>query len=254
MSTSPTVTVRGEGQVEGPPELATVTAVLHTSGRTAADVTRSLAGLARRVDAAITDLVHDSVRTDPLSVTPVFDRRSGAKITGYTGRYSTRLTLADFSGLSDLVVALTGLPGAQVDGPLWSLRPGSTLERDARRAAVAAAVARARDYADALGATLGDLLELSDAEPGGGWAMPRRYAMAFKGGDEAPPEIDLEPQPQTVSASVTARFALADVPRDLGVPVPTISERPRSERRSGSVTEGPVGCGHVQQGARRQPG
>lgn len=212
MSTTPTVTVRGEGQVEGPPELATVSAILHTSGRTAADVTRSLADLARQVAAALPDLPSASVRTDPLSVTPVFDRRSGVRITGYAGRYATRVTLADVDGLSDVVVALTGLPGASVDGPWWSLRPGSPLERDARRAAVADAVARARDYADALGATLGDLLELADTDSGGHGLVPRAFALATGGGE--PPELDLDPQPQTVSASVTARFAL------LGVPAP----------------------------------
>ena len=70
MSATPTVTVRGEGQVEGPPELATVSVVLHTSGRTATDVTRALGDLARQVDAARPDLVYDAVRTDPLQVTP----------------------------------------------------------------------------------------------------------------------------------------------------------------------------------------
>ena len=211
MSKQPRVTVQGEGQVEGPPELATVSATLHTSGRSAADVTRSLADLARQVDEALPDLVYDSVRTDPLSVSPVFDRRSGVRITGYTGRYATRFTLADFTGLSDLVVALTGLPGAQVDGPHWSLRPGSDLERQARTAAVSAAVARARDYAAALGASRGDLLELSDT--GGGFSSPRPLmAMAFKGAEAAPLDLDLDPQPQTVTATVTARFALTDVP------------------------------------------
>ena len=142
----------------------------------------------------------------------MFDRRSGAKITGYTGRYSTRLTLADFAGLSELVVALTGLPGAEVTGPSWSLRRGSALEREARTAAVVSAVARARDHAAALGATLGDLLDLSDAQGGGGWAA-QAYGMPFRdGGDDTPLELDLAPQPQTVTASVTARFALTDVP------------------------------------------
>lgn len=211
MTATPTVTVRGEGQAEGPPELATVSAVLHVSGRTAADVTRSLAELSRQVNAALPDLAFDSVRTDPLQVTPVFDRRSGVKITGWTGRYSTRLTVADFAGLSDLVVALTGLPGAQVDGPWWSLRRGSPLEQQARLAAVRAAVTRARDYASALGATLGDLQELSDTD-GGMSGMPARFAMSAKAGGEAPPELDLEPQPQTVTANITARFALTDVP------------------------------------------
>jgi len=211
------VTVRGEGQVEGPPELATVSAVLHTSGRTAAEVTRSLADLAHQVEAALRDLPFDTVRTDPFAVSPVFDRRSGVKITGCTGRYSTRLTLADFFGLSDLVVALAGLPGAQVDGPWWSLRRTSPLHREARVDAVRAAVARAQDYATALGATLGDLLELSDTDAGFGGRMPRAFAIAKGGGP--PPELDLEPQPQTVTATVTARFALTDVPPAAALPL-----------------------------------
>ena len=36
------------------------------------------------------------------------------------------------------------------------------------------------------------------------------FAMAKGGGEE--PELDLEPQPQTVTAAVTARFALPGVP------------------------------------------
>ncbi len=205
---TPTVTVRGEGQAEGPPELATVSAVLHTSGRTAAEVTRSLADVAHQVEAALPDLAYETVRTEPFSVSPVFDRRSGVRITGYAGRYSTRLTLADFFGLSDLVVALAGLPGASVDGPWWSLRRDSPLHREARLDAVRAAVVRARDYATALGAALGDLLELSDTDGTG--SLPARFAMSAKAGGE--PELDLEPQPQTATANVTARFALTDVP------------------------------------------
>ena len=215
-SPAPTVTVRGEGQAEGPPELATVSAVLHTSGRTAAEVTRALADVAHQVEAALPDLPFETVRTDPFSVSPVFDRRSGVHITGYSGRYSTRLTLADFFGLSDLVVALAGLQGAQVDGPWWSLRRGSPLQREARTDAVRAAVARARDYADALGATLGGLRELSDTDGGLGGAMPRTFSMA-KGAGE-PPQLDLEPQPQTVTASVTARFALTRMPPSEALP------------------------------------
>lgn len=215
MSATPTVTVRGEGQVEGPPELATVTAVLHTSGRTAADVTRSLAEIAHQVEVALPDLHFETVVTDPFSVSPVFDRRPGVRITGYTGRYATRLTVAEFSGLSDLVVALAGLPGVQVSGPSWSLRRGSPLEHEARRDAVRTAVARARDYAAALGATLGELLELSDTDGGMG-AMPRMFAMSAPGGPA--PELDLEPQPQTVTASVTARFTLNDVPTAAALP------------------------------------
>jgi uncharacterized protein YggE len=213
---APTVTVRGEAQVEGPPELATVSAVLHTSGASAAEVTRALADLGQQLDRALPDLVFDSVRTDPLSVAPVFDRRSGVRVTGYAGRSATRLTLADFSGLADLLVALSALPGVQLDGPWWSLRHASPLEQQARLAAVRAAVARARDYAAALGATLGDLLELSDTDGGMAGVVPRAFAMAAGAGA---PELDLEPQPQTVNAAVLARFSLVGVPAAAAFPL-----------------------------------
>ena len=150
-----------------------MSAVLHASGRTAAEVTRALADLAHQVEAALPDL---PLRQRPHGTVLGLARSSTAaracSITGYTGRYATRLTLADFFGLSDLVVALAGLPGAQVDGPSWSLRRGSPLHQEARVDAVRAAVARARDYAAALGATLGDLLELSDTDGGMGGASP----------------------------------------------------------------------------------
>jgi hypothetical protein len=41
--------------------------------------------------------------------------------------------------------------------------------------------------------------------------MPRHYAMEMAKGGPAP-ELDLEPWVQTLTASVTARFALTDVP------------------------------------------
>lgn len=204
----PTVTVRGEGQAEGPPELAAVSAVLHTAGRTAAEVTASLADIVRAVDAARPDLVYTAVRTEPLQVSPVFDRRSPMRVTGYRGRYATRLELADFDRLDRVVVALAGLPGSEVTGPEWSLRPHSPLHRAARLAAVDDALRRARDYATALHAGLGDLLELSEVDSGFG-GSPRAYAMA-RGTEE--PTFDFEPQPQTVSARVTARFELRDLP------------------------------------------
>ncbi|MEZ0493907.1 SIMPL domain-containing protein [Kineococcus sp. TBRC 1896] len=218
MSGRASLTVQGEGRVEGPPELATVSAVLHTSGRSPTVVTGALADLARQVHEVLSGFAPDSVRTDPLSVSPVVDRRSGTRITGWTGRFSTRVTLAaDATDLSALVVAFTGLPGVAVDGPWWSLRPGSDLERRARAAAVAAAVARAHDDAAALGATLGDLLELSDAG-GSPFPTPRMAATAFPAADGSPPELDLDPQPQTVAAVVTARFELVDVPPSAELP------------------------------------
>ncbi|MGI3783707.1 MAG: SIMPL domain-containing protein [Janthinobacterium lividum] len=66
--------------------------------------------------------------------------------------------------------------GTHVDGPGWSLRRRWPLQREARLDAVRTAVTWARDHATALGATLGDLLELSDTDAGSG-EMPRASAL-----------------------------------------------------------------------------
>ena len=42
--------------------------------------------------------------------------------------------------------------------------------------------------------------------------MPRALRHGLQGRRRGPPELDLDPQVQTVTASVTVRFALADVP------------------------------------------
>ena len=54
----------------------------------------------------------------------------------------------------------------EVAGPWWSLRPDSPAHREARHAAIADALLRAREYAEALGARVTALLELADAGAG----------------------------------------------------------------------------------------
>jgi uncharacterized protein YggE len=144
-----------------------------------------------------------------LHVSPVFNRRSPAKITGYQGTFTTQIVVADFDSLSPLVLALAALPNSQIDGPWWSLRPDNQMFRDARLAAIADARRRADDYAAAFGTALADLVEVSDTNAGfGGVREMRAFAMA-KGADDA--SFEFEPAVQTVSGQVTVRFSLKTV-------------------------------------------
>ena len=115
-----------------------------------------------------------------MHVTPVFNRRTPTKITGYTGRLSTTLSVSDFEALPPLLVALTEMPDVSVDGPWWSLRRDNPMYREVRLAAIADARRRATDYAAAFGAQIADLVEISDLESGfaGGAREMRSFAMA----------------------------------------------------------------------------
>jgi hypothetical protein len=80
-----------------------------------------------------------------------------------------------------------------------------------RRAAIADALDRAREYAAAVGARLDRLIEIADEGAGGGGMplMRQAFGMAASA-DASAVELDVDPQPQTVSASVLVRFAMTE--------------------------------------------
>ena len=241
--TVPIVTVRGEARLEGPPDLAGLSFTLHASGDSA-EATRAQLATGSQAVAALLERFKGALErssTSGLHVSPTFNHRNPTKITGYTGTFTSALTVADFDALSDLILALSALPNAQVDGPWWSLQPDNPLYREVRLAALAespeAFVAtvsqeeefperewrdrmlrstrlvaevrrRADDYAAAFGTTVADLVEVSDLDGGqGGWEpqMARGYAESLT----LDSSFSFEPAQQTVHGHVTVRFTLA---------------------------------------------
>jgi uncharacterized protein len=208
IGSAPLVTVRGEAQLEGPPDLATVGLTLHASGESP-EATRSqlaegsakVAGLLAEFETAV-----ERSSTSGVHVFPVFNRRTPPKITGYQGTFSTQIVIADLESLSALVLALTALPNSQLDGPWWSLRHDNAMYREARLAAIADARQRAADYAAAFGTAVADLVEVSDLNTGFGGVREMRAFAVGKGAEDAP--FEFEPATQTVSGQVTVRFSL----------------------------------------------
>ena len=208
---APLVTVRGEAQLEGPPDLATVALTLHASGDSPERTRSQLAEGSAKVTELLRQFEASLERssTTGVHVFPVFNRRTPPKITGYQGTFSTQIVVADLESLSPLVLALTALPNSQVDGPWWSLRPDNPMYREARLAAIADARRRADDYAAAFGTTVADLVEVSDLNTGfGGVREMRAFAMATGAEDAA---FEFEPATQSVSGQVTVRFSLKSV-------------------------------------------
>ena len=208
--TAPIVTVRGEAQLEGPPDRAGLSCTLHASGDSAEAVRAQLATGSQTVAALLEQFAGALERhsTSGLHVSPTFNHRNPTKITGYTGTFSTSLVVSDFDALSELILALSALPDSQVDGPWWSLKPDNPMYRDVRLAAIAEARRRAEDYAAAFGATVSELVEVSDLDGGMGMPMAMR-AMATGGMDMGGESFAFEPALQTVHGNVTVRFTLA---------------------------------------------
>jgi uncharacterized protein YggE len=214
-----TLAVRGEAELEVAPDLAVLDLTVQAQDRQRDVVLRTLAERLRTVreSLAVHGAAVERVDTGPLWVNPL---RPGSwrgvdKVTGYQGSAQLQITVVDFDVLGEIVLALAGQEQTALHGPQWRLRPDNPGHQQAREQAVAAALLRARQYAAALGSTLTALLELADQglgsdngyHPGGMFK-----AMAYSQTEEQP-DLDLQPVPQTLHATVEARFTMT--PPDL---------------------------------------
>jgi uncharacterized protein YggE len=213
MADQPTVVVRGEAVREVPPELASFSVTVSARDK---DRQATLTRLAERAASirALLDGAGDAIErreTSGVHLRPEV-KRTGERVIAYSGSVSTTVVVTDFTVLGELMLRLADQDQTAIAGPWWQLRPGSTAGTEVRRAAIADAVDRAREYAEAVGSTLDRLIEIADEGGDGGGRPMMRAAYAFaKGGPEADQlELDVDPQPQVLQASVQVRFAITE--------------------------------------------
>lgn len=213
MLVPPVVVVRGEVTREVDPEVATLSVSI-----SARDKQRGVAltRLNERAEAlrALLDSYGEAIErreTSGMFVRPEGKRR-GESVAAYAGTLSTTVTVRDFGVLGELVLALADQDQTILGGPWWALRPDSPVYAEARRDAIDEAIARARTYAEKLGSRLTRLVELADdgVEGFGGHAQTFGIAAAGRGGSSGYGDLQLDPQRQTVTARIVARFQISE--------------------------------------------
>jgi hypothetical protein len=212
MIDAPTVVVRGEAVREVPPEIASFAVTVSARDR---DRQSALARLAERAASTRTvlDGYADAIErrtTGGVSLRPEL-KRTGERVAAYWGSVTTTVVVTDFTVLGELLLRLGDQEQTAVSGPWWQLRPGSRAGADVRQAAITDALERAREYAAAVGARLDRLIEIADeGTDGGGGSGRSMMLMSSMAKDARPPELDIDPQVQVVSASVQVRFAMTE--------------------------------------------
>ena len=205
----PQVVVRGEALLLVEPELADVWVTVRVRARDRETALERCAATQAQVTAvarAAGDAVEE-VETSSASVhLEVRDRRAPGEP---VATVQTRLTVGRLDAVGDLVVELGRLDDVDVSGPGWRLRPDSPAVGQARLDAVRDALQRARQYADAFGAHLTALLEVSDAGSGGGGLRVAGVMASMAPFEGSRPHLDLTPPRQEVHGSVEVRFAMS---------------------------------------------
>jgi uncharacterized protein len=209
MPEQPTIVVRGEAFREVPPEVAVFVVSCGARGK---DKDGVLARLTERA-AALRDSLHvyaaaiEKRETSGFSVYPDF-KRGGERPVSYVGDWNTTVTVTDFAALGEMLPRLAQLDQTSLNGPWWQLRPGSQAGADVRKDAIRQALTRAGEYAAAVGARVDRLVEIADEGAGGGMVV-RAAAFHAKAAD-ASPAFELDPQQQTVQASVIVRVTITE--------------------------------------------
>lgn len=207
---NPRVVVRGETTLRVRPSHATlsITATARDKRRDRAlqllgDVQRGVTDLL----AAHADLVTRS-STAAVGVHP--EQAERHRITGYRADVTTQVRVDDVDRVGELAVAAAALDGCSLWGPSWRLDRDDPAHAQARTEAIGEAVARARGYAAAVGATLTGLVELRDVGTGAVVPMAMMAAGSPRGVRAvAAPELDLEPTLQEVHGAVEAVFLIS---------------------------------------------
>jgi uncharacterized protein YggE len=207
MADQPTIVVRGEAFREVPPEQAVLSVTLSARDRDRETVVSRLLERSNELHALLAG-AGDAIERRETGGVRVFPelKRGSERVVAYTGSVGTTVTVTDFEPLGQLLLRLAALEHAAVAGPWWQLRPGSRAGADVRREAIADALSRAREYAAAVGAGIDKLVEIADDGTSGGGPMMR--AMAFDAGAPESAGFEIDPQPQTVQASVTVRVTI----------------------------------------------
>lgn len=204
-----TITVTGEGEATAAPDLATVrlgVAVRAPSARGAVD--GMSAAMQKVLDAVATaGIPATDVQTEGLNLGSVYRPEptdGSVPPPEFEARTIVAVRTGDLDGLGGLLDRLVSAGANELQGVAFGLSDPAAARDEARRAAVADALARAKLYAEAAGVTLGGVVSLSENGPAPEPMMRMRAAPAM---DMAVPIAEGE---LSVTAQVTVVLALSD--------------------------------------------
>jgi uncharacterized protein YggE len=204
---TPTVTASGHGEARVTPDRATLSIGVETKAVTAAQASVDNARKQRAVVDAIKALgvADQQISTVDYSVYPEQSAPTGKpdgvpRIVGYTVTNTVRVDVQRLDRVGPLIDAALGKGANTIN----SLTFFSSNEDDARRSALAAAVARARGDAEAMakgaGGRLGDLIEVT-SQSGPGPVQPFSARMSL-----SVAATPISSGTQTISTEVVARW------------------------------------------------
>jgi uncharacterized protein YggE len=205
--------VVGEGSASGPPDRCLLSLALNVAADTSAAALDRVARLADQVIAIAhaQDVAPSDIQTLGLSLQDVYDQEK-KKVTARVATYSLSVKAPSLASVGPLLSALAPVAGdaLQVRGLHLIVDDPRPLLETARRAAVADALERARQLADAAGVRTGAIVSIEE-EPGQGPpGLPRRLRVASAATAMSGSAVPVEGGTATAAVQVQIRLALEE--------------------------------------------
>ncbi|WP_040813824.1 SIMPL domain-containing protein [Nocardia concava] len=198
-----TVTVTGNGKVQGTPDVLNADLGTEVSaGDVSAAVDQANAKAKAITDAMVTaGAKREDISTSDLSLQPTYGP-DGRNISGYRATNSMHVKVRDLPKASGVLSAAVQAGGndTRISSVAFGLEDNTKLLADARARAFDDAKSRAQQYADLSGLKLKTVKTISE---NGGGTTPTPVPMYKQNAPGAAPDISLEPGQQTVTFTVT---------------------------------------------------
>ena len=167
------ISVSGQGQAYGTPDLATINAGVQTRATTLGEATsQNQAAIARLMRALESEGIEaKDIQTSNYSVWPEQRHdpkdQDSPKVTGYGVRNTVSVKVRDIDRLGEVLAKLTDAGANSINGINFGVADSSALEEQARAAAMLDARSKAGALAELASVKLGEVLQISMSSSGG---------------------------------------------------------------------------------------
>mgnify|MGYP003636342084 CR=1 FL=1 len=206
--TNPGITVNGESVVSQAPDMATISLGVSKRAPSASEAMANTSEKVRGILAKLDTLQVAGLdrQTSGLYLRPVYDEQSrdgstSVQVVGYEAGNTVRVTVRDLTKLGLLMDAVVAEGANDFNGLQFGIRDNSQSLLEARKNAVADAIARATQLAEAAGVKLGDVISMSESSQG---FRPMEMRMSQMKSMDTP----IETGEVDVRVQVTVHFAI----------------------------------------------
>lgn len=206
---APSITVSGEGEVKGKPDMAVITVGVGTEAKTAAEAMDANNQAMHQLMATLKQegIEERDIQTTNFNISPQYrqdEARQQPKIVGYQVENQVTIGVRDLAKLGGLLEKLVQSGANRMHGIQFKFSDRKALVNDARRQALADARQAAEIYAEAAGVQLGEVLLIREQ----GTAVPMPFQGVQMEMMAARASVPISAGEQAVSVNISVTYAL----------------------------------------------